>query len=740
MADDLPMPSPIPGAFAAFFELGAAGQLVWLGGAHELFGLASGSRLPSLSDFLDNHVHPGDRDGLARLLTGPVNQPGEQGMQVRIVRPLPQPNFVAARVWLQAASPGSVDRAPAEAFFGAIVPERPSAAWEAAESQLPQIMRLAGLTAWRLDLATRGITFVGEPHFVSNAVGMAKGVPLAWIHDAVHPSDLPGLQKANAQALESDKVVEAMARYRTVGGGWINVLSRRAAQRDAHGNVVALLGVSLDRTEQVAEAERLRQLSGHVSLAADAIGAGFWSRDLDEGTVHWDEPMRRLHDWPADLDPPAQDAWIGELVHPQDQERVQAWLQLSLLRPDGAGECRFRSARGAASQRWIHAWMRLQQQGGRRRAFGMHMDVTAQHLAELALGSERERAGYALQAAEVGVWERDLSGQDDYWNEAMYRLRGLQPSDPRPLRELQASVMDAGELQRLLDTYIEHLKHGEPAQAEFSIRRPDGSERWLQTMGRLITRPDGRQVMAGVNLDITSRKEAERLRLEKELVERAIRQKSAFMARMSHELRTPVNAVLGFSQLLQGDAQEPPSARQAEQLRHIEQAAWRLLGMIDNVLELVTEPASTAVPLSEPPQPPASERGQRAGGLPVLCVEDNPVNLLLLQELLALRTELEVHCAEDGASALACLAELRPRILLLDQNLPDMTGLELLRELRRRPGLEHARFIALSADAMPQDIRDALAAGFDDYWTKPIDVPEFLRKLDEVIAALPAHR
>ena len=73
---------------------------------------------------------------------------------------------------------------------------------------------------------------------------------------------------------------------------------------------------------------------------------------------------------------------------------------------------------------------------------------------------------------------------------------------------------------------------------------------------------------------------------------------------------------------------------------------------------------------------------------------------------------------------------LAPALVLLDMPLPDIDGHEVLRRLRADPATATIRCIALSANAMSDDIRRALDAGFDDYWTKPLDLQAFLRALE----------
>jgi CheY-like chemotaxis protein len=116
----------------------------------------------------------------------------------------------------------------------------------------------------------------------------------------------------------------------------------------------------------------------------------------------------------------------------------------------------------------------------------------------------------------------------------------------------------------------------------------------------------------------------------------------------------------------------------------------------------------------------------------VLCVEDNPVNLLLVRELLSLRPDVQLFEAVDGCSGLACALAERPDVLLLDLQLPDIGGLEVLARLRADPGMAGCVYVALSANAMPDHIDAARRAGFDDYWTKPIDFERFLGGIDQL--------
>jgi PAS domain S-box-containing protein len=640
----------------------------------------------------------------------------------------------------------------------------------------------------------------------------------------------------------------------------------------------------LDTASRAAAPEPVEALRARAGLLPEAVGVGFWSRDGDTGAAHWDEQLHRIHGRPAGLGAPSLQSWIAEHVHPEDQAWMQELQDRALAAWAPITDASFRLPDRGSGERWVQSWTRRIVRDGRRLAFGMHLDITDRQRTQARLEHERDRQQFAIHAAQIGVWERGADGRVIYWNAPMYRLRGLDAGDPRPSGELLALTTHPDDLAPLLAITAQPADGTEPFRLEYRVRGADGGWRWLVTEGRTLRDAAGRVLgAAGVDVDITERKRADALLLDKQRAEQASRDKSAFMARLSHELRTPMNAVLGFARLLDDDGVEPPSERQRARLQRILDAGTQLMAMIDDVLDLAsleadepTLPAATlavgeviddvvtmlaplaarhgqqlrvgSVPAAawvradrrrlvqalahgmaqllrdrgEPGsvridavqrvteagtdvtfevqvdgQPPVDlfERhaaardttgdsgvgtglslarslaealggglaagsraapgfvlwlpaepagalpatGVSARGLTVLCVEDNPVNMLLLRELLSLRPGLNMLAAADGQSGITLGLQGRPDIALLDLQLPDLDGVDVLRRLRAEPSLARCRFVALSANAMPADIDHALACGFDEYWTKPIDFGRFLADIDRLAAqvALP---
>lgn len=109
---------------------------------------------------------------------------------------------------------------------------------------------------------------------------------------------------------------------------------------------------------------------------------------------------------------------------------------------------------------------------------------------------------------------------------------------------------------------------------------------------------------------------------------------------------------------------------------------------------------------------------------PILIVDDNPTNLKLARVVLE-NEGYSIVTASDAPTALRILEVCRPSVVLMDLQLPGMDGLELTRALRHDPRWEETWIVALTAFAMKGDEEKALAAGCDDYLTKPLDLNTF---------------
>jgi signal transduction histidine kinase/AmiR/NasT family two-component response regulator len=146
-------------------------------------------------------------------------------------------------------------------------------------------------------------------------------------------------------------------------------------------------------------------------------------------------------------------------------------------------------------------------------------------------------------------------------------------------------------------------------------------------------------------------------------------------------------------------------------------------------LNLTAEPlliAGAAEPIAVARAPVHANAQSRT----VLYVEDNPANLVLVENLIARRPDIRLLSASDGNRGVDIARASRPDVIMMDINLPGISGIQALRILAEDPATAHIPVIAISANAIPRDIQKGLEAGFFRYLTKPIKVNEFMDTLD----------
>ena len=197
-----------------------------------------------------------------------------------------------------------------------------------------------------------------------------------------------------------------------------------------------------------------------------------------------------------------------------------------------------------------------------------------------------------------------------------------------------------------------------------------------------------------------------------------------FLVELSHKLRTPLNAIIGFAELL---ALQADGKRSSADVQQILKAAREMLELIEHEL--------------------GGERsGEATGALGanqtrnVLYVEDDPVNFMLVERILEYRPAIKLIHAPRGELGLQLAEACRPALVLLDLNLPDMHGSDVLRRLQEQAGTEQIPVVILSANATPTSIERLLSAGARNYLTKPFNIDHFLAVVDEFVAPPPTLR
>ena len=174
----------------------------------------------------------------------------------------------------------------------------------------------------------------------------------------------------------------------------------------------------------------------------------------------------------------------------------------------------------------------------------------------------------------------------------------------------------------------------------------------------------------------------------------------------------------------------------------------RLVELMDGTLEVsstvgVGSTFCCDLPVAQPPQ--LSARDDKDPGPPkpgsmcvttlrtLLYVEDNPANLMLVERLIARRPEMQLLSAVNGTLGVELARVHQPEVILMDINLPGISGITALKKLREDAATAHIPVIALSANAMPHDIAKGVEVGFFGYLTKPIKIDDFTDMLNAAL-------
>ena len=192
-----------------------------------------------------------------------------------------------------------------------------------------------------------------------------------------------------------------------------------------------------------------------------------------------------------------------------------------------------------------------------------------------------------------------------------------------------------------------------------------------------------------------------------------------FRMELSHILRTPLNAIIGFAELV---ARRPGTAAKDPDVQHILKAAREMLEIMNRELGDPDVPPKSAPNLV----PPIS--------CDVLYIEDDLVNFTLVERILEFRPALHLLHAVKGDTGIELAQIHLPKLILLDLNLPDMHGSEVLEKLQSNPDTAQLPVVVLSADATPSQIERLLTAGARNYLTKPFDIDPFLAVVDEMVS------
>ena len=529
-------------------------------------------------------------------------------------------------------------------------------------------------------------------------------------------------------------------------------------------------GVALDVTQQHETLRELRATVARMALTTRALGLGTWTSDASHQAVHWDEQMFRLRgvESPGRLVPPEE---IPSYLYPEERDAVMT-QQVCLIADGAPWHREFRVQWPDGQVRWItsHSVQVYDDAGRPDGRIGVNWDSTDTHLAAQAL---RERqVAVAESQAKSAAMSRISHELRTPLNAVLGFTQLLRVAehdgDAERRSRWLAHVEDAGRhLLALIDDVLEL------SRAQIGRLKLDAQPLHCRdVLEAALPMVDAAARASGVTLHVDEAEGcvlADPVRLRQvviNLLSNAIKYnrrggtvRIACVERGAQVAIEVTDTGIGIAPARMREAFEP-FIRLGGEGSGVEGSGIGL-----SIVKVLVEAMGGEVEARSRPDvgstfvvrlPRAGSggagvattavegRGPGAAGSDatdpvavkqalVIYVEDNPVNALLVREMLAHRPGVALQIAEDGRSGVAMAHACTPDLMLVDMQLPDIDGYAVLAALRADARTAQVPCVALSANATREDVDEALAAGFADYWTKPVDFARFLAGIDAML-------
>ena len=732
-------------------------------------------------DLVRKAVHPDDLKLLVAAAAAAVESDSVIDVEVRYRNDAGSYNTVLTRRVAERDAQGR-----AVALAGISIDQTPRIKARDQTSKLTRNIELvstaAGVGVWSVDIATGQVEWNRQMYVI---YGLPQDEPAPsisqWLHTSLHASDQARVATERRAALEAGVDLETEFRVLRPDGTVRSVVCR--SHREVRGGREVAHGIHVDVTQRRATEGRLHLLEQRAMLANQAVGLGTWERDLVTNESQWDAQMYALRGLqPQDARSPNE--LRSSCLHPDDAALVTqraAGGFAQAVAPDFDFE--FRVVWPDGSVHWLNTrgLVTHNEAGQPVRALGVNWDVTQRKLAEQAMRDKlaAEQASrtkteflssmsHELRTPLNGVLGFSqlllLDAEETLTPEQARRVGYIQTAGQHLLAliedVLDLAAVEAGASPLRIEPVAMHTVLGDvmrwiapQAAAQRITLHTDVSPAWVNGDARRVrqvvvnllsnavkyNRADGDVWLSMRRIPAPHLQPGDAARTGWELSVRDTGR--GFSATQVALVFEPFNRLgmehegiegTGIGLTIVRDLVQRMGGHISVQSEPGQGSEFRVWWPAAEDIALPAPPSmqSSLAALANPLRGASTNATASTQALTLLYIEDNPVNLLLIQELLAQRPHIRLLCAADGTTGVAMALSHVPDVILIDMQLPDFDGLEVLKRLKGVAITAQSRMIALSANAMPDDVNAALAAGFNDYWTKPIDMKRVLEKLD----------
>jgi len=586
--------------------------------------------------------------------------------------------------------------------------------------------------------------------------------------DCVHGEDLRRIERDWYQVTASAQPIHESVRLRRRHGPWTRFDASALADPAPDGGVYWNVLLRPQSSPSSADAD-LQQRQERWQLATAAADIGIVELDVAGGTLHLDAVACRHHGLDSEPHLVEVEAWMAQVVEADRAAARALWL------PTALAEDRMRLSLGieAGTEHGIRTLeFVLQAVEGQQRLVGICTDVTQRQTldalkrdkldAEKASRSKSEfmsRVSHELRTPLNGIL-------------GFAQLMALDSEAPLPPAQAQRLEVLRHSGSRLLSLIDQLLEVSRIEQGRLRLRHRPTDVRLLVERCADEMMPLAQQ--RGIELMVQIPPNAPPVRADAEALEQVLtnllsnaikynrprgRVRVRFEAAEQGVL-TVDDTGIGMTEEQLGKLFEPFNRLGAERTythgSGLGLAITRkLVRAMGGKIDVLSRPGkgsrfAVSLPLSKAGKVKPAQDVQAKPEFPsvwdngveqvVLYVEDDEVNTILMEQIFRSQPNWRLLTAATGPEGLEIADQHELSLVLLDLNLPGLSGFEVLERLRSREHTRHLRCIALSADALPQQIQQAVAAGFDDYWTKPIDVAVVIGKLKDEFRLLSESR